>query len=306
MVVELDQNFLKVNNAWAAEDQTKTVFGEYQLHEFTIDTTAAMAMTLQAVAQENGILLTWAQDDYDTLMGYNIYRADSKDGNYVKINPAVLLPGEASFLDDNAEPGKTYWYTFTVVLSDFTESAPAGKVYCTAADTLNPTVYHTPVNQGYAGNNLVISCTASDNMQIASVVLYYRTTGAEAWKSLEMSRVNDKFSATIYGSDVTMDGLEYYIVASDGTNTVSKGSAEVPYPVVVKDASAISRVGDVDGNGQITTKDALMLMQCLNGDLILTDDAFKRADLNGNGELSSSEALRILQYVNGKVPNLDM
>ncbi|MBQ1995297.1 MAG: dockerin type I repeat-containing protein, partial [Clostridia bacterium] len=202
--------------------------------------------------------------------------------------------------------GKTYWYTFTVVLSDFSESAPAGKVYCTAIDTLNPTIYHTPVNQGYAGNNLVISCTASDNIQIANVNLYYRTVGTDAWKTLSMSKVNDKYNATIFGSDLSLDGLEYYIVASDGVNTVTKGSAETPYTVVIKDASALSRIGDVDGNGAVTTKDALMLMQCLNGDLLLSDDAFKRADLNDDGELSSAEALRILQYINGKVSTLEM
>ena len=47
-------------------------------------------------------------------------------------------------------------------------------------------------------------------------------------------------------------------------------------------------------------------MQCLNGDLLLSDDEFKRADLNGDGELSSVEALRILQYINGKVTTLKM
>ena len=304
--IENGLQFMQIKGACAADDATKTVHGEYQLYEFNIDTTTAMAMSLIANATNTGIELTWAQDDYATLMGYNIYRATSKDGNYVKINPSVLLASSSSFVDDNAEPGVTYWYTFTVVLSDFSESAPAGKVSCTAADTLDPSVYHTPVNQGYQNNNLVISCTASDNMEIAFVTLYYRTVGATEWKSLTMSKVNDKYSATIFGSDLTLDGVEYYIVASDGTNSVSKGTAEVPYTVVIKDASAISRIGDVDGNGVVDTKDALMIMQCINGDLIMTDDEFKRADLNGDGELSSVEALRILQYINGNVSTLDM
>lgn len=304
--IENGQNFLKVNNACAADDPTKVVFGEYQLHEFTIDTTAAMAMNLLAFPQENGILLQFAQDDYDTLLGYNIYRADSKDGNYVKLNPAILLPSESTFLDENVEPGKTYWYTYTVVLTDFSESNPAGKVVAMAMDTLAPNMYHTPVNQGYMNNNLVISCTATDNMAIASVTLYYRTVGATEWKTLNMAKQSDKYSATIFGSDLTLDGIEYYIVASDGRNTINKGSAEVPYKVIVKDASAISRKGDVDGDGVVTTKDALMLMQCINGDLILTDDEFKRADLNGDNVLNSSEALRILQYINGNVSTLTM
>ena len=304
--IENGQNFLKVNDAWAAEDKTKTVFGEYQLHEFSIDTTAAMSMNLQANATEKGIELTFVQDDYDTLLGYNIYRSTEKDGNYVKLNPAILLPNESTFLDENAEPGKTYWYTYTVVLTDFTESNPAGKVMATALDTLAPNMYHTPVNQGYMNNNLVISCTASDNVAISTVTLYYRTVGATEWKTLTMSKQSDKYSATIFGSELTLDGIEYYIVATDGRNTINKGSAEAPYTVVIKDASAISRKGDVDGDGVVTTKDALMLMQCINGDLILTDDQFKRADLNGDGVLNSSEALRILQYINGKVSTLEM
>lgn len=304
--IENGQNFLKVNHACAAEDQTKTVFGEYYLNEFTIDTTAAMSMNLFAIAREQGIELTMAQDDYDTLLGYNIYRSETKDGNFVRLNPAILLPDELTFLDENAEPGKTYWYTYTVVLTDFTESAPAGKVQATAMDTMAPLLYHTPVNQGYKDNNLVISCTASDNVAIASVTLYYRTIGSDIWKALAMSKVNDKYNATIFGSELTLDGIEYYIEASDGVNIVYKGSADVPYTVVIKDASLISRIGDVDGNGQVTTKDALMLIEALNGDLLLTDDEFRRADLNGDGQLSSAEALRILQYVNGKITTLEM
>ncbi len=304
--IENGQNFLKVNDAWAAEDQTKTVFGEYHLHEFDIDTTAAMAMNLQANALDNGVKLTFAQDDYDTLLGYNIYRSEEKDGNYVKLNPAILLPTDSTFLDENAEPGKTYWYTYTVVLTDFTESNPAGKVVATAKDTMAPNIYHTPVNQGYLNNNLVISCTASDNVAITSVVLYYRTVGATEWKTITMLKQNDKYSATIFGSELTLEGLEYYIVANDTFNSISKGSAETPYTVVIKDASAISRKGDVDGDGVVTTKDALMIMQCINGDLIMSDDEFKRADLNSDGGLSSMEALRILQYINGNVTTLEM
>ena len=304
--IENGQNFLKVNKAWAAEDPTKTVFGEYQLHEFTIDTTAAMSMNLQAVAKDNGIELTFAQDDYDTLLGYNIYRSTEKDGNYVKLNPAIILPDENVFLDENAEPGKTYWYTYTVVLSDFTESNPAGKVMATAKDTMAPSLYHTPVNQGYENNNLVISCTASDNVAIRKVTLYYRTVGDTAWKALEMAKQNDKYNATIFGSDVTLAGIEYYIVAEDTNNAVQKGSADLPYTVVVKSADSLLGLGDVDGNGTVTTKDALMMMQCINGDLLLSDDQFKRADLNKDGVLSSVEALRILQYVNGKITTLEM
>lgn len=305
--IENGKQYFRIKNGCAADDPFLKLYeSDGGRLGFEVDTTAAMAMNLQANVLDNGIQLTFAQDDYDTLLGYNIYRSEEKDGNYVKLNSAILLPTDSTFLDENAEPGKTYWYTYTVVLTDFTESTPAGKVAATAKDTMAPNMYHTPINQGYLNNNLVISCTASDNVAITSVVLYYRTVGATEWKSITMLKQNDKYSATIFGSELTLEGLEYYIVANDTFNSISKGSAETPYTVVIKDASAISRKGDVDGDGVVTTKDALMIMQCINGDLIMTDDEFKRADLNSDGVLSSMEALRILQYINGNVTTLEM
>lgn len=297
---------MSIRGGHADGEPFKTLVPNITNWEFNIDTTQAMSMTMFEDSTDEGIELSWLQDDYDTLMGYNVYRSDTKDGNYVKINPSLISPEENVFFDDNAEPGKTYWYTFTVVLTDFSESAPAGKINATMNDTIKPNLYHTPVNQAYENNNLVITCTASDNVGVSEVILYYRTQGESTWKSLVMSKQNDKFSGTIYGSEVTLAGLEYYIVASDNTNQINKGNAENPYKVVVKDASSISRYGDVDGDGTITTKDALMIMQAINGDKLLTDDQFKRADLNKNGNLDSVEALRILQYINGKVTTLEM
>ena len=299
------QQYLTINGSANVNDSYKAIKHD-RTNSFVIDLNNALSMNLQAYASNTGINLEWTQDDYDTLMGYNVYRSTEKDGYFTKLNSAVIPAGENTFVDENAEPGVTYWYTFTVVFSDMTESAPAGKVSCTAADTIAPSIYHTPVNQGYLSNNLVISCTASDNIGIASVTLYYKTKGAETWKTLSMSKQNDRYSATVFGSDLSLEGLEYYIVASDGYNTINKGTAENPYSVIVKDASSISRLGDVDGDGVITTKDALMIMQSINGDLLLTDDQFKRADLNNDGVLSSVEALRILQYINGNVSTLEM
>lgn len=273
---------------------------------FNIDISGVFAMNLQAVSCENGVELTWVQDDYDTLMGYNIYRSESENGYFTKINQSIIPAEENTFFDDSCEPGKVYWYTFTVVLTDFSESAPAGKVSASPLDTIAPTIYHTPVNQGYANNNLIISCTASDNIAITSVTLFYRTVGETNWKSLPMVKNNNRYSATIFGYDVQMEGLEYYIAASDGVNTITRGSSDDPYVVVIKDASLLNDLGDVDGDGEITTKDALMIIKAINNEIILSDDQFRRADLNKDNTLSTFEALRILQYINGNVNTLEM
>lgn len=304
--IESGYQWFRAEGGASAADSFKTLVNNAAMFSFKIDNTSAQSMTLQGTALNNGVELRWVQDDYDTLMGYNIYRSDAKDGNYVKLNPYVIPSNENTFIDDNAEPGKTYWYTFTVVLSDMSESSPAGKISCTTKDTIAPSAYHTPVNQGYLNNNLVISCIASDNIGVKEVKLYYRTVGETAWKTLTMSKQNDRYSTTVFGNELSLLGLEYYITVSDGVSILSKGTETEPYTVVIKDASAIATIGDVDGDGVITTKDALMIIQAVNGDLIMTDDQFKRADLNKDGILSSMEALRILQYINGNVLTLVM
>lgn len=305
-IPKIESGFIYFDISDGVDLQNRSVVNSLLEFKKAVDTTGVMAMDLQAANSETGVELRWVQDDYDTLMGYNIYRSDAKDGNYVKLNPYVIPSNENTFIDDNAEPGKTYWYTFTVVLSDMSESSPAGKISCTTKDTIAPSAYHTPVNQGYLNNNLVISCIASDNIGVKEVKLYYRTVGETAWKTLTMSKQNDRYSTTVFGNELSLLGLEYYITVSDGVSIISKGTETEPYTVVIKDASAIATIGDVDGDGVITTKDALMIIQAVNGDLIMTDDQFKRADLNKDGILSSMEALRILQYINGNVLTLVM
>jgi hypothetical protein len=63
--------------------------------------------------------------------------------------------------------------------------------------------------------------------------------------------------------------------------------------------------GDVDGDGEITVKDAYLMLQFIYGEVILEGDQFDRADLNGDGEISTSEAYKILQYINGTISSLE-
>ena len=66
-------------------------------------------------------------------------------------------------------------------------------------------------------------------------------------------------------------------------------------------------MGDVNGDGQITILDALMMLQAINGYIpSLTDEQFKRADLNGNENLEAAEVFTILRYVNGEIGSVTM
>ena len=297
--------YWSIANGRSAEGHLK-LYKDWGRFSFNIDTSSALAMTMQAEAADDGVILTWAQDDFDTLAGYNVYRCDREDGQYAKLNTSVIPADVKTFTDTNVTPGQMYYYNFTVVKTDLSESDTSGKISVRAKDTMAPNIYHDGVYSAFTGSKLIISATANDNLQIDKVELFYRVTGTESWKVVTMTAVNDRYSAVIPSSDVTTDGLEYYIRAFDGVNYAYKGTAEQPYAIAVSEAVDRSALGDVNGDGQINVLDALMVLQAINDRLNLDAEQFARADLNGNKTLEAVEVLTILQYANGIIGSLTL
>lgn len=301
--IENGNQYFNIDNARAADDHFLRLYETQGRFGFEIDTTAAQAMIMQGEATETGVKLTWQQDDFDTLLGYNVYRSDKEDGLYTRLNDYVLAADENEFFDSTVEPGKLYYYNFTVVKTDMSESTPSGKIVIRAMDTMAPNIYHSPVRTAYTGKNLVISSTITDNLQITSATLYYRVAGGE-WKTYKMYNNNSRYYGIVGAESISLAGLEYYIDAFDGVSHTYNGTAEKPYLVTVKVAVDDNSLGDVDGDGVITNKDALMLLQAANDKLNLTEEQFMRADIDKDGVLSAAEAMRILQYVSGKIGSI--
>ena len=297
--------YWSIANGRSAEGHLK-LYKDWGRFSFNIDTSSALAMTMQAEAADDGVILTWAQDDFDTLAGYNVYRCDREDGQYAKLNTSVIPANVKTFTDTNVTPGQMYYYNFTVVKTDLSESDTSGKISVRAKDTMAPNIYHDGVYSAFTGSKLIISATANDNLQIDKVELFYRVTGTESWKVVTMTAVNDRYSAVIPSSEVTTVGLEYYIRAFDGVNYAYKGTAKQPYAITVSEAVDRSALGDVNGDGQINVLDALMVLQAINDRLNLDAGQFARADLNGNKTLEAVEVLTILQYANGIIGSLTL
>lgn len=297
--------YWSIANGRSAEGHLK-LYKDWGRFSFNIDTSSALAMTMQAEAADDGVILTWAQDDFDTLAGYNVYRCDREDGQYAKLNTSIIPADVKTFTDTNVTPGQMYYYNFTVVKTDLSESDTSGKISVRAKDTMAPNIYHDGVYSAFTGSKLIISATANDNLQIDKVELFYRVSGTESWRSVTMTAVNDRYSAVIPSSEVTTAGLEYYIRAFDGVNYAYKGTAEQPYAITVSEAVDRSALGDVNGDGQINVLDALMVLQAINDRLNLDAEQFARADLNGNKTLEAVEVLTILQYANGIIGSLTL
>ena len=308
--IENGTQHLNISGGRAKDDHFLTNEDNGYRITFDIDTTSAMARNRFAKATKEGIQLEMKQDDYDTIMGYNVYRSETKDGEYSRINTSVIYPEDkeqnATYLDTTVEPGKTYYYSYTAVRTDFSESHASGRTACTALDTIEPAISHTPVNQGYLGTNLNINCIIRDNVRVDYAKLYYRVKGSEEYKYVDRTNANDKYSGIIPAKELSLSGMEYYIETSDGTNAITLGTKKNPYQVTIKESSAVSYLGDVDGNGVIEAVDAMLVLQHINGKRVLVNDEFRRADLDGNGKLESFEALAILQYVNGNRTNLEV
>ncbi|MBN2697121.1 MAG: dockerin type I repeat-containing protein, partial [Bacilli bacterium] len=302
--MENGNQYFLIENGHALGDSWFALQPDRGRFTFEIDTTGAQAMVMQGQATETGISLTWMQDDFETLAGYNVYRSEAIDGYYQRLNQVVIPADVKTFFDDSVEPGVMYYYNFTVVKTDLTESVPSGKIVIMSLDTMAPNIYHTPVYQAYTGSNQIIAATITDNLMIQEAYLYYRVVGDLDWSKTLMYNNNDRYSAIIPAENVTLAGLEYYIEAYDGVSYTNKGSDLDPYLVTVIQSVDQNDLGDVNGDGQITVLDALMVLQAINDRLNLDQEAFLRADLDGSGNLEAWEALRILQYVNGNVTTI--
>ncbi len=304
-LIEGGIQYFTIENGCSAEDDL-VLMRDRARFSFEIDTTAAQALIMQGEATDTGVSLRWTQDDFDTLMGYNVYRATSEDGLYTRLNSSVIPADTMEFFDSTVEPGVVYYYNFTVVQTDLSESTPSGKIVIMSRDTMAPDIYHSPVYNATTGSNLIISATVTDNLNITYARVYYRTSGEESWRVAVMNKLNDKYSAIIIADHLSVEGLEYYIEAFDGVSHTYKGSETEPYLVTVQETVSGDAIGDVNGDGAITNLDALMLLKAINDQLNLTAEEFARADLDGNGSLAAKEALRILQYVSGAVGSVDM
>ncbi|MHB1038240.1 MAG: Calx-beta domain-containing protein [Pirellulales bacterium] len=249
---------MRVSGAVAADDPWLVSGYDVGRFRFKVETMGLAAMNLQASGAEGAIQLTWRQDDYDLLAGYNVYRSTSLDGTYTKINTTIVPVGEEHFTDTNVTPAVPMYYKFTVLTTDMTESDFSNVASAAAVDTIAPVIVHVPETSATPGRGLRLAATVTDNLQVDSVTLHYRPLGdSVAFAALAMVNVSGhEWSATIPGSAVQPPGVEYYLTATDGISQVFHGTPAAPHSVVVVATPTLSSVapnqGAIEG-GQLVT-----------------------------------------------------
>jgi subtilisin family serine protease len=248
---------IRVAGGRAADDHWLVAGDDSARFRFEIITSGTEAMNLQASGGEGYVDLTWTQNDFDLLSGFNLYRSSSRTGTFSRINQALIPREQRSFRDTNVVPGQPYYYKFTVVKSDMTESAFSNVATATPIDTIAPVITHTPVTTAPPGLGLSLSADVTDNVQVKAVSLYYRATNATAYRSLAMTKTTgNRYSATIDGSSVVSPGLDYYVEATDGISTTLSGRPEYPWQITVSDRPVVTAIspthGPADGGTAVT------------------------------------------------------
>lgn len=83
-----------------------------------------------AKGHESRIDLRWRRNTETDLLGYYVYRAESYNGPYTKVNDVAHEP--SVFSDYLGENGKTCYYYVTAVNRNFDESEPSDTVFATS------------------------------------------------------------------------------------------------------------------------------------------------------------------------------
>jgi hypothetical protein len=170
---------------------------------------------LEARGTATGARLYWKMD-YPGVQGFFVYR----DGKKITDE---LLPGSRRQYEDKANGLHTY-EVHPVCWGNDAE-LPSISVPCLAgkADSVAPQiVVISPPTSVLAGQPVWIKARLLDNRsdELLTATLNYRTPGSATWLQQPMIRRSKAiFTANIPATVLKDAGLEYYISASDGSNT---------------------------------------------------------------------------------------
>jgi subtilisin family serine protease len=243
-------HLMRISGAVAADDPWLVTGRDVARFRFQVKTMGVAAMTLQATGVEGAVQLSWQQNDYALLAGYNLYRSTSLEGSYIKLNQTLIPAGRESYNDADLTPAVPMYYKFTVVTTDLAESEFSNIASAAAVDTVPPLLSHVAVTEAPAGRSLRLAAKVSDNVAVKSVAVHYRPLES-GWSYVELAMTKisgEDWSVSIPGTNVLPPGIEYYITATDGITQVFNGTPALPHAVVVNNEPALTSVSPNHGS----------------------------------------------------------
>lgn len=106
---------------------------EYYRFNVEVQKAGSMSTGLMAEAGLGKVALTWETDeeDFEDLLGFNVYRYTEKDTIPRMINTTLIEPDGTEFTDFDVEPGTTYYYSVREMATDLSQSVVSNIVAAT-------------------------------------------------------------------------------------------------------------------------------------------------------------------------------
>ena len=180
-----------------------------------------------ATPGNNSVSLDWGDNVEPDLAGYNVYRANSQGGLFVKLNGPLLT--DSDYTDNAVVNGTTYYYRVTAVDTDLNESAPS--------DTLDV----APDDHGDDKNTATPIATPSITPGQAAGV------DDSDWFSVTLSS-NTNYSISVLGDGLSGAQINFYtsgltLITSDSGPASVSSLAEIESFVTFADTYFIEVVG---------------------------------------------------------------
>jgi len=165
------------------------------------------------------VVLKLLPDDYTSGVAETFYRI-GETGDWAR------YVSELSF-DDG-------YYSVFFYSVDVARNKESVKNVSFKVDTTMPEVKHSQITEGLYSEDISLTVTVSEfGSGIADVRLYYKNPTWGSYRDLRMTSSDGKtYTATIPKEDVTLDGIQYYIVVKDNagnTVTLPSGGSNTPY-----------------------------------------------------------------------------
>lgn len=159
------------------------------------DTTPPATPTGFSASGGNGLVaLAWSSNAESDLAGYNVYRSDSLNGSYVKVNSGLVIT--AAYNDEAVQADTTYFYKITAVDSSANESAQTeAQSATTDANGGGSTGNQVWINELHYDNdgsdsNEFVEIAASSGVDLSGwSLIAYNGNGGTNYKTVNLSGV---------------------------------------------------------------------------------------------------------------------
>ena len=186
----------------------------------------------------NSVNLAW--NAFSGASGYNIYRSDSEDGIYSKVNTAAVT--EAEFIDTGLLQDAIYWYKVSAVV-DGAEGLLSGQI---------------PASASSVPGNVRVTAKTANSVSLA----WYAISGADGYNVYRSDSENGIYSRINTGAvtgtvftdtDLLQDATYWYKVSSIVDDAESLLSAQIP-----------ASTSSVPGNVRITSANTIRVVLAWN------------------------------------------